>query len=388
MDARKYLIKIPGLSHDEQTKFIYANLELNLERLKIAGLVFVVAELVMLIVALLPGILNISGAQRENYIILYLIIIPFMLLFTTALHYMKKKLKYKYILFFRLIISTGLMLILIWGVCVILFGYDEGFLPNIYIFIMLSVAVVPFLSFWEIISIMAPSQTLLTLFILAMNPFGETIAVPLLMDAWGFFIISITISILFYSLRVDSYSKDLQLISQNNMLKQHSEIDALTDVYNRRKLDEMMETEWKRSGRSGKEFSLLLIDLDHFKTFNDTYGHIEGDLCLRKAAEIMKNTLKRSTDSIYRYGGEEFAIILPFTPIDAAGIVAEKLRRNIENACIPNINSDLGKLTISLGISSAIGNKNMEFNSMYIDADKALYAAKRSGRNRVIAFEG
>ncbi|MBN2558276.1 MAG: GGDEF domain-containing protein [Clostridia bacterium] len=235
---------------------------------------------------------------------------------------------------------------------------------------------------------MAPSQTLLTIFVLTMRPFKETIQVPLLMDAWGFFVISITISILFYSLRIDSYKKDLQLISQNNMLKQHSEIDALTDVYNRRKLDEMMEVEWKRSVRSGKEFSLLLIDLDHFKAFNDTYGHIEGDLCLRKTAEIMKNTLKRSTDSIFRYGGEEFAIILPFTSIEAAAIVAEKLRRNIENACIPNINSDYGKLTISLGISSAVGNKAVEFNSMYIEADKALYAAKRSGRNRVIAFEG
>ena len=133
--------------------------------------------------------------------------------------------------------------------------------------------------------------------------------------------------------------------------------------------------------------SFLLIDLDHFKSFNDTYGHVEGDLCLKKAAAIMNETLKRSTDVVFRYGGEEFAAILPFTSLDAACLVAEKLRKNIENAGIVHKHTEIGYLTVSIGVASAVGDHAASPEKLCLEADKALYAAKKSGRNKVICYD-
>lgn len=262
MKKTKYLIKIPGLKAEEQTRFIYANFKDNMERLRIACLAFIIIELIMLILHLLPNVMKVSESQRKYFIILYLIIIPFLILFIYSFSYMQKKITFKNMFIMRIIVNTGLMAILVWSFFLILFGYKNGFLPNAYILIMVSMAVIPYLSFWEIISIMIPSQALLTIYVLAVNPFSEGIAVPLLMDSWSFCVISILISVLFYSFRISSFKKDLKLMEQNDKLKQHSEIDALTDIFNRRKLDEVMAEEWQRSSRTEKDISFLLIDLD------------------------------------------------------------------------------------------------------------------------------
>jgi len=383
----KYLIKIKGLPESEQTKFIFENLKENIVRLKSALLVFTIIELFVLIVTLLPNVLDLSDEHRRYYIILYLIIIPLLILFTTVIHIMGKNMKYKNVIFYRIVLNTGLMLLLIWSVCIILFGYSDGFLPNVYIIVLLSTSVIPFLNFWEIIAVIVPAQTLLTVYAIAMNPFTEDVTMPLLLDSWAFVIVAIVISSLFYKLRTNNFKKDLELKKQNDLLKRHSEIDALTDIFNRRKLDEVMEDEWKRSGRTGKPVSFLLVDLDHFKLYNDEYGHIEGDLCLRKSAAVMKSTLKRASDGIFRYGGEEFGVVLPFTPLEGAKIMAEKIRKNIENAKITHVKSKTGNLTISIGCTSRVGDRTVDYKSLYIEADKALYAAKKSGRNKIIAYE-
>lgn len=375
------------MSQNEQTQFIYSNLKDNLHRLKMMALAMFFIESFMLVLMLIPGIYPAAWESREIYIYLYFITVAYLALFTGVLHFMGNHLKENRIVLYRMVILTGLMLLLFCGMTMKLISNTTFFQPSIYVMMILAVSVVPFFNYWEIIAVILPSQSFLTIYAIMSRPTESREVLNLLLDTWGFVMIALFISGLFYLDRIRYFKQDFQLKKQNDLLKIHSEIDALTEVYNRRKLDNTMEVEWKRSSRTGKPFAFLLIDLDNFKSYNDTYGHIEGDLCLRKTASIMKETLRRSSDEIFRYGGEEFGVILPFTDLKSAQIVAERLRKNVETAAITHESSNIGVLTISIGMTSATGEKDNQYMEMYIEADKALYAAKRSGRNKIIAFD-
>lgn len=382
------LIKVPGLKPEEQKRFLFANLKDNISRLKLTGFAFLIIEATMFLWMIIQGIIEPTNSSDSTMFILYIVIIVFLSFYLLALIYFGKKVRIRNMTFLRIFLITGMMLVLVWAVFLILFEHKGGFLPSAYILIMMSIAMIPYLGFWEISAILIPSQTLITIYMLSTNMFSSAVSLKILFDSWSFCIISILISTLFYSFKISSFCKDIKLMDQNDQLKLHSEVDALTGIYNRRKMDEVLEDEWQRSSRSQKPLSFLIIDLDHFKKYNDTYGHPKGDLCLRKAATIMNKSLKRSTDSIFRYGGEEFAVILPFTSMDAAMLVGDKLRKNIENARIDHKQSKTGFLTISIGISSDIGSYEKAAKSICLEADKALYAAKKSGRNKVISYDG
>jgi diguanylate cyclase (GGDEF)-like protein len=383
----KYLIKIKDLTQDEQTQFIYSNLRDNLHRLRLLLLAMFFIESFMLILLLIPGVYPQAWESREVYIYLYFVTVIYIILFTGALYFMEKRLKESRITLFRMIIMTGLMILLFFGMGMKLISDGTFFQPSIYILMLLAVSVVPFFNSWEIFSVVLPSQLFLTIYAVISRPNESRELLKLLLDTWGFVIIALIISSLFYLDRIRYFKQDLQLKKQNDLLKMRSEVDALTSVFNRRKLDSTMEMEWKRSSRTGKPFAFLLIDLDHFKNYNDTYGHTEGDICLRKTAIIMKKNLRRASDEIFRYGGEEFGVILPFTDVKSAQLVAERLRNKVEEAAITHEGTEAGVLTVSIGITAAVGDKDVQYQEMYIEADKALYAAKRAGRNRIISFE-
>lgn len=163
--------------------------------------------------------------------------------------------------------------------------------------------------------------------------------------------------------------------------------DGLTGVLNRRAFDEALNREWARTLRKGGAMSLLLLDIDHFKEFNDTYGHQVGDDCLRVVAATVCNVLQHSADSIARYGGEEFAVILPGTDLAGAMEVAEHLRRAVADANLHHIrNQDGGgRVTVSIGAATAlsrVGGTVRMPEGLLLAADSALYKAKRNGRNR------
>jgi diguanylate cyclase (GGDEF)-like protein len=127
-----------------------------------------------------------------------------------------------------------------------------------------------------------------------------------------------------------------------------------------------------------------MIDIDHFKTFNDQYGHLEGDECLKKVAALLRSCINRETDIMARYGGEEFAAILPVTDLDGAASVADLMRKSVEELSIPHAKSSAARhVTISLGVASMIPIKEMPAVTIIQNADRALYAAKMSSRNCV-----
>ncbi len=162
--------------------------------------------------------------------------------------------------------------------------------------------------------------------------------------------------------------------------------DGLTGIPNRRHFDETLEREWRRAARSRRPLSLLMLDIDSFKLFNDTEGHQAGDDCLRNVARALSDTLHRAGDVIARYGGEEFAVLLPATDAGHALQVAEALRSRIEALRMPHGASPLGIITVSIGAATAVPPRDGTSCGDFVGvADAALYDAKRLGRNRVVA---
>lgn len=177
-------------------------------------------------------------------------------------------------------------------------------------------------------------------------------------------------------------------LEQTNLeLQRLSTIDSLTGVANRRQFDEFLSAEWKRSVELSSPLSLLMIDIDYFKRFNDTYGHQSGDDCLRRVALTIQSHFSRPGDLTARYGGEEFVVVLFNTNHHGARRSAERVRKNIEGLNIPHagLPHKPGTVTVSIGVATTIPDKRMKYDYLIAEADKALYQAKASGRNIIFS---
>jgi len=176
----------------------------------------------------------------------------------------------------------------------------------------------------------------------------------------------------------------IQLKEANEKLSRLSMTDGLTGIANRRLFDKSIEHEWKRAQRSQQPLSLMMIDIDYFKSYNDNFGHQAGDDCLKQVAVALKRALRRPADFIARYGGEEFVAIIPEMDCEAARGVAEVLRQAVLSLHIPHVRPDHAEwVTVSLGVSSLVPNMGQTFQELIAKSDEALYTAKHAGRNRV-----
>ena len=174
----------------------------------------------------------------------------------------------------------------------------------------------------------------------------------------------------------------LKLLS--DQLESLAWLDGLTGVPNRRRFDDVLGAEWKRAQRTGAPLSLIMVDIDHFKEFNDHYGHGAGDICLRRVAATLAASVTRAGDLAARYGGEEFVLLMPGTDIDGARLLAEQLRSSIEAQRIPHERSSTSCwVTMSAGYASLIPSQDGDALMLLEEADQMLYYAKKSGRNRV-----
>ncbi|MBF0284152.1 MAG: diguanylate cyclase [Magnetococcales bacterium] len=180
-------------------------------------------------------------------------------------------------------------------------------------------------------------------------------------------------------------STHLELKRKRDLLRDLSTLDGLTGLANRRRLDEFLHAEWKRAVRQGcSQLSVILMDVDHFKKYNDGYGHAAGDECLRKIARTLRDSLERGTDLAARYGGEEFACILPETTFEGAMALANKVQRHVVGLAIPHAFSESGAVvTLSLGVATTRPDARHQPESLLETADRLLYRAKQEGRNRV-----
>ncbi|WP_341503994.1 diguanylate cyclase [Gallaecimonas sp. GXIMD4217] len=174
------------------------------------------------------------------------------------------------------------------------------------------------------------------------------------------------------------------LAASNRLLARISNLDGLTKVANRRSLDDFVSTSWLRCQESQHPLTLMMCDIDYFKSYNDRYGHLCGDDVLVKVANVLKSTIRVSDSLTARYGGEEFVLVLPNVGPRAAQSIAERIRKKVEELNITNEGSPLGRLTISIGVISQPPGPGFTIKDLYLTADKALYLAKNSGRNKVI----
>jgi diguanylate cyclase (GGDEF)-like protein len=179
----------------------------------------------------------------------------------------------------------------------------------------------------------------------------------------------------------------LTLKFQSDLLRKLVFLDGLSGVFNRRYFDQQLVIEWARSTRSSSPLSVIMIDVDHFKLFNDRYGHQAGDDCLRLIAVTLKSSLRRPADLVARYGGEEFACILPDTAFDDALVLANELERRVRAQGIPHAESSVGGVvTVSIGLATRTVDSGGDASALVGLADAQLYCAKQTGRGRVCAM--
>ena len=176
-----------------------------------------------------------------------------------------------------------------------------------------------------------------------------------------------------------------ELLEANEKLQESSATDGLTQVKNRHFFDEKLTHEWLKNSRANSPISLLLIDGDHFKSINDTYGHLCGDAVLKHVAALFSNSVNRAGDFVARYGGEEFSILLCHTDLFGAATVAERMRKKVENMPLQWEGKDIS-FTVSIGVANQMPSRDSDPKSLLQDADAALYKAKHAGRNRVMLF--
>ena len=180
-------------------------------------------------------------------------------------------------------------------------------------------------------------------------------------------------------------AREEELQIANRHLDELASLDGLSGLANRRGFDREIEQEWQKAAESRKPLALMMIDIDHFKLFNDRYGHVSGDTCLRAVGETLSLVTLEEAVLVARYGGEEFALLLPGLDIVRATALAEEARRAIEDLMINHAESSFGHVTISIGVESVVPDKFQSPAALIEAADSALYAAKRSGRNTVVA---
>ena len=177
----------------------------------------------------------------------------------------------------------------------------------------------------------------------------------------------------------------LTLKRQRDMLRQISMTDGLTGVANRRNFDELLDKEWRRCGRAGLSIALIMVDIDHFKCFNDHYGHLAGDSCLTVVAGTLSNCVQRPPDLVARYGGEEFAVVLPHETLEGAKVVGRRMLDRVQALEIPHAKSSCAScVTLSLGIAAMTPTRELSPTTLVAAADSRLYEAKKAGRNRLI----
>jgi len=176
-----------------------------------------------------------------------------------------------------------------------------------------------------------------------------------------------------------------ELLSLQKELEVLSFKDGLTGVANRRMFDSIMEVEWANARRNNQPLSLLMIDIDYFKQYNDHYGHIQGDECLKRVAQALSAAATRSRDFFARFGGEEFVLVLPETDAEAAKKVAERCRSLIFKEQIPHAKSEVSQmLTVSVGVGTITPSHKDEAIAFIVEVDKRLYQAKQQGRNCIV----
>lgn len=393
----KCLIQV-SVSEKYKSEFEISLNSINLTRAKVISITFIIMELIMLIASFILRKGDILKPPHIYYPIMYsILIIAMILYFFTFLHLEKNILQKG-----RSIKVIGVMFaitIVSWCVGISLIDQVAYGQIIVYVVAIMSAAVVPIFKPVELFIIYLVSEAL---FITLLPYFQKSSEIAFwdIVNTIFFLIVSWVISSIRYKNYIEEFNNkkiiqektnelnrvNKQLEEANRKLDKLSKTDSLTGILNRLVFDKAMKAEWKRCKECLEPLSLIMIDIDLFKLFNDNYGHQAGDECIKQVAETLAATAKPFSNIVARYGGEEFAIILPGTNKEKALELAEQLRKNVEDLAIPHAYSFVSRfVTISLGVHTLIPSDEASIEKLIRTADNALYQAKKK-RNNVVYY--
>jgi diguanylate cyclase (GGDEF)-like protein len=367
-------------------EFDRSNFMLNLERMQIASIAFWFIGIVYLVL-IFTGFFKPTFANQQIIKTLVFIILGILLLAFAYITMLRRAAgRIKHFQLHRVALDAFILMILVCSVLLFL-GSKEGQINiNPYILITLGVAAVPCLGKWEmgIIYLLAHTVFMTLVFTIPAYRTSPQLFIAIA-NSTCFVAFAYLVSLLTNNLRWSAFRKDRRIREQNMELAHLANTDYLTNLYNKRYAYAAMRMEWNRSIRSEKPLSLILLDIDSFKDYNDAYGHIQGDQCLKRVAEVIRRSARRQTDQVCRFGGEELLVILPYTSGVDAYAIGEKIRKDVADAAIPHQNSVVAPIiTVSAGVASMVGDRNIDFEVLLERADRALYRAKHNGRNMVV----
>jgi diguanylate cyclase (GGDEF)-like protein len=381
---RNYMICPPQYLAD----FRLENIQINVSRLRIISLVLAVLS------TLASIYLWFFRAHGQHFpvpffVLMHLHNVVFGLVVYFSIIWMQKKFK-RTIRFGPSINLLFLCYSLGWTIIFTLLSQAMNGQITVYVIGMTCVAIISFLDPRNLAIIYAVSNSLFLGFLPQFQS-SESLRASHLINSMYMTAITWLIATILYNSRINNHIQKQvinrqfsELVLANKRLEHLSTIDALTGMYNRRVFDETIDKEWRRAARQKTELALAMIDIDHFKAFNDTYGHLAGDACLKTVSETIRSLVKRPGDALFRYGGEEFAIIMADSTLAGANLLCEKIRLAVADLAIPNQLSEYSSVTISIGVSSIIPDSRGLFSSYIHSVDQLLYKAKQLGRNIVV----
>lgn len=379
-----------------KTEFYLGINRINITRAKITAAAFIIMEIVFIAASFIIKGRDLIGKPYINFGFLFGFLLFMMIVHLVIFIKFQKDIP-KYRNGIRMAGLTFTSSIILWSVGISLLGQLYGGQVTLYAGAILSAAIAPIYRPVTLLLIYIANHTLFLIFMPYFQK-SEAILYQNYMYSTTILIASWAISLMRYKKHVEDFNTkklieqknyqlekmNKQLIEVNLKLEKLSLTDSLTGISNRFAFDREIKAEWDRCKRHSFPLSLLMIDVDFFKAFNDNYGHQTGDECIKKITGVLSTCARRSSDMAARYGGEEFVIIFPYTKKEQAIRLAESVRKSVEELSIPHEFSSVSKyVTISIGVNTVVPCEESSIEEFIRNVDKALYKAKEV-RNKIV----
>ncbi len=372
-----------------RTEFKTETIAMNVSRVKTTAVTFIILEAIIIAATIIFKKESALEPPRVYYLSMYVLLIIAMIVFLSVFSVLKKNISAN-----GRVLAWGIAFsafILLWCAGISLLDQKSSGQIIVYAIAVIAVSVVPV---FEPVVLSAIYLSVQVVFLILLPSFNQTGVMPFgnTFNSTLIIILSVIISRMRYQSLIRDFinkktiqEKNEELVRVNRELEVLSRTDALTGVFNRLVFDKSIHLEWNRCKRHAIPLSLLMIDADFFKKFNDNYGHQAGDEGIRLIAKILAASAKRSADVVTRYGGDEFAVILPHMNKEAALELARQIRDRVLGLKIPNAYSTCSEyLTVSIGVHSIIPHDEISVNDFIRNTDIALYEAKKE-RNAILA---
>jgi diguanylate cyclase (GGDEF)-like protein len=380
---------LTSVSDSDKTEFVISIYSINIVRVKITTITFIILEAMMLVVHYITNRDNLFNIPYIYYGSMYILMLVVMIAFFAIFIKLGTDVS-EHISGIRYAGVFFISFILMWCAGISLLDQLTSGQVIVYVVAVISIAITPL---YEPVILFLVYLIIHSLFLIAMPYFQESTELLFgnYLNTTTFVIMSWAISCMRYKKQAEDFnnkkiilkkSDELRLINieleeVNNRLEMLSKTDVLTGIFNRLSFETKIKDELSRCKRHSIPLSLIMVDIDFFKAFNDNYGHQAGDYCIKQIVDVLTACAKRSSDIVARYGGEEFVILLPHTDKENAFKLAEQMRKGVEEKNIPHLYSDVSDhVTISLGINTIIPADESSIDEFISYTDKALYKAK------------